>query len=89
MQRFRLMGFYVAGVVAAISLAVLGVSMKRTAADAATPLLSAAGPGAPSAANTEASQSRTPAMLSRPLSGSRKVTGVRHDHWIGKLSWGD
>jgi hypothetical protein len=60
MQRFRLLRFYVVGVVAAISLAVLGVSRKRTAADAATPPLSAAGPRAPSAANTEPSQSGSP-----------------------------
>ena len=39
MQRFRLLGFYVAGVVAVVGLAVWGVSMRRTAADAGTPVL--------------------------------------------------
>ena len=34
MQRFRLLGFYVVGVVAVVGLAVGGVSMRRTAADA-------------------------------------------------------
>jgi hypothetical protein len=37
MQRFRLLGFYVVGVVAVVGLAVWGVSMRRAAADAGTP----------------------------------------------------
>jgi hypothetical protein len=37
MQRFRLLGFYVVGVVSLIGLAVWGVSLRRTAADAGPP----------------------------------------------------
>ena len=37
MRRFRLLAFYVAGLVAVIGLAVAGVSMRRAAADAETP----------------------------------------------------
>jgi hypothetical protein len=43
MQRFRLLGFYVAGVLAVICLTVWGVSMRRTASDAGTPQVSAGG----------------------------------------------
>jgi hypothetical protein len=55
MQRFRLLGFYVVGVVAVVGLAVWGVSMRRTAADAGTPQVSEGGTVAPSTANTEPS----------------------------------
>ena len=37
MQRFRLLGFYVAGLVAVIGLTVWGVSMRRAAGGAGTP----------------------------------------------------
>ena len=52
MQRFRLLRFYVVGVVAVVAFAVWGVSMRRTAADARTPL-SSAETAASSTANTE------------------------------------
>ena len=54
MHRFRLLGFYVVGVVAVVGLAVWGVSLRRTAADAGAPQASAAGPVAPSIATTGA-----------------------------------
>jgi hypothetical protein len=53
MKRFRLLGFYVVGIVAVIGLAVWGVAITRTAADAGTP--AEAGPIAPVTANTEPS----------------------------------
>jgi len=37
MRRFRLLGFYVAGVVAIVGLAIGAVSMRRTMAEAETP----------------------------------------------------
>ncbi|HLJ97079.1 MAG TPA: hypothetical protein VKU02_28200 [Gemmataceae bacterium] len=37
MQRFRLLRFYVVGVVILVALAVWGASSRRTAADAGTP----------------------------------------------------
>jgi hypothetical protein len=43
MQRFRLLRFYVVGVVAVVVFAVWGVSMRRTAADAGTPQAPQAG----------------------------------------------
>jgi len=55
MKRFRLLGFYVVGIVAVIGLAVWGVAMKRTAAEAGTPSAPEAAPIAPATANTEPS----------------------------------
>jgi amicyanin len=49
MRRFRLVGFYVAGLVAVIGLAVGAVSMKRLAADAGTPQTQETGAEAPPA----------------------------------------
>jgi hypothetical protein len=37
MQRFRLLGFYVAGVVAMVGLAIGAVSMRRSSAETETP----------------------------------------------------
>jgi plastocyanin len=48
MQRFRLTGYYVVGIVAVVGLAVWGVSLRRTAADAGTPQASAVGTVVPS-----------------------------------------
>jgi plastocyanin len=52
MQRFRLLGFYVVGVVALVGLAVWGVSLRRTTAGAATSRESAGGEVSPSGAVT-------------------------------------
>ena len=49
MRRFRLLGFYVAGLVALIGLTVWAVSMRRLAADAGTPQAQEIGTEAPSA----------------------------------------
>ena len=48
MQRFRLLGYYVAGLVAIIGLTVWGVSMRRAATDAGTPQPRESGTEAPS-----------------------------------------
>ena len=53
MQRFRLLGFYLVGVVAVIGLEVWGVSLRRTAADA-PPSGAGALPGSPMTATTGA-----------------------------------
>jgi amicyanin len=53
MQRFRLLGFYLAGVAAVIGLAVLGVSLRRTAAGA-PPSGAGASQGSPTTATTGA-----------------------------------
>jgi amicyanin len=52
MQRFRLLGLYVAGLVALIGLTVWGVSLRRAVADAGTSQARARGTGATSAQNT-------------------------------------
>jgi plastocyanin len=54
MQRFRLLGFYVVGVVAVVGLAVWGVSLRRNATDAGPPQASAAGTVAPAIATAGA-----------------------------------
>ena len=51
MQRFRLLGFYVAGLVALIGLTVCGVSMRRAATDAGMRQARERGTEAPSARN--------------------------------------
>jgi plastocyanin len=53
MQRFRLLGFYVAGVVAVVGLAIGGVSARRSAAEP-TPSSPGTSQAAPSAATTGA-----------------------------------
>jgi amicyanin len=55
MQRFRLVGFYVAGLVALIGLTVWGVSLRRAATDAGTPPARASGTESPSARNAGSS----------------------------------
>jgi plastocyanin len=50
MQRFRLLAYYLLGIVAVVGLAVWGVSMRRTAADAGTSQASAGGMAGPSTA---------------------------------------
>jgi hypothetical protein len=77
MQRFRLLGFYVVGLVAVIGLAVLGVSMKRTAADAGTPPASEAGPESPSTADTEPSPSSRSARESSLISTTGAVSEAK------------
>jgi plastocyanin len=47
MQRFRLLGFYLVGVVVVVGLAVLGVSLRRTAAGAPPPSGAGASQGSP------------------------------------------
>jgi plastocyanin len=54
MQRFRLLGYYVVGIVAVIGLAVWGVSLRRTAADAGTSQAPAGGTAGPSTATNGA-----------------------------------
>ena len=51
MQRFRLLRFYVVGLVALIDLAVWGVSLRRAATGAGTPQARESGTEAPSARN--------------------------------------
>jgi amicyanin len=51
MQRFRLLGHYVVGIVALIGLTVWGVSLRRAATDAGTPPARQGGTEAPSARN--------------------------------------
>ena len=53
MQRFRLLGFYLAGVAAVVGLAVWGVSLRRTAAGA-PPSGAGASQGSPTTATTGA-----------------------------------
>jgi plastocyanin len=54
MQRFRLLGYYVVGIVAVVGLAVWGVSLRRTAADAGPPQASAGETVGPSTATNGA-----------------------------------
>ena len=51
MQRFRRLGYYVAGLVALIGLTVWGVSLRRAATDAGTPQARQGGTEAPPARN--------------------------------------
>jgi amicyanin len=51
MQRFRLLGFYVAGLVAMVGLTVGGLSTRRAATDAGTPQARESGPEAPPTQN--------------------------------------
>ena len=75
MNRFRLLGFYVVGIVAVIGLAVWGVAMTRTAADAGTP--AEAGPIAPATANTEPSPAAAGAWHGRQQTIEPTVPGRR------------
>src|SRR5580704_11653187 len=54
MQRFRLLGFYLVGVVAVIGLAVWGISLRRTGADAQPPSDARASQDSPTTATTRA-----------------------------------
>jgi plastocyanin len=56
MQRFRLLGFYLVGVVAVIGSAVWGVSLRRTAAVAPPPSHASALQGSPTTATTAAAK---------------------------------
>jgi amicyanin len=60
MRRFRLLGFYVAGLAALIGLAVWAVSIRRLAADAGAPQAREISPEAPSALG----QARSPVNAS-------------------------
>ena len=55
MQRFRLLGFYIVGIVAVIGLAVWGVSLRRTAAVAPPPSHAGALQGSPTTAAAKVS----------------------------------
>jgi amicyanin len=57
MQRFRLLGFYLVGVVAVIGLAVWGVSLRKTAAGA-PPSGAGASQGSPTTATTRAAAAK-------------------------------
>ena len=54
MQRFRLLGFYLVGVVAVVGLAVWGVSLRRTAASASPPSDAGASQGSSTTVTTGA-----------------------------------
>jgi hypothetical protein len=64
MKRFRLLRFYVLGVVALVALAVWGASLWRTAAEAGTPQKPEAAAVAPSTKNADLSR------LSPPVSAA-------------------
>jgi multidrug resistance efflux pump len=73
MQRFRLLGFYVVGVVAVVGLTVWGIAVRRTAADAGAPRASEVGTVVPSSANTEPSPQAAGAS---PASPTAATTGT-------------
>ena len=58
MQRFRLLGFYLVGVVAVVGLAVWGVSLRRTAAGAPPPSGAGASQGSATTATTGAAAAK-------------------------------
>jgi plastocyanin len=58
MQRFRLLGFYLVGLVAVFGLAIWGVSLRRTAAGAPPPSGAGASQGSPTTATTDAAGAR-------------------------------
>jgi amicyanin len=58
MQRFRLLGFYVVGVLAVVGLAVWGVSLRRTAADASPPSAAGVSQGSSATAATRAAAAK-------------------------------
>jgi hypothetical protein len=63
MQRFRLLGFYLVGVVAVIGLAVWGISLRRTAADAPPPFAADASQGSPTTTPTGAAEENHKEMV--------------------------
>jgi|GEM_PF-6626395 len=79
MKRFRLLGFYVVGIVAVIGLAVWGVTMRRTAADVGTPAASEAGPIPPATVNTEPSPAAAGAWHGRQQTIEPTVPGRGFD----------
>jgi hypothetical protein len=94
MQRFRLLGFYVVGVVAVIGLAVLGASMKRTPADAGTPPASDAdaepspsGPDARESSLTSATTGAASAVKASIRAGNAKCTGLTKAEAEDLLDW--
>jgi plastocyanin len=58
MQRFRLLGFYLVGVVAVVGLAVWGVSLRRTAAGAPPPSAAGVSQGSPATATAAAAAAK-------------------------------
>jgi hypothetical protein len=84
MQRFRLLGFYIIGVLAVVGLALWGVSMRRTAADAGSPSPSYGGTVAPSTASEEPSPSGgrgSQATSAVATAGTTSVVRVSIDHF--------
>jgi hypothetical protein len=73
MHRFRLLGFYVAGIVAAVGLTIGGISMRRTADDHGT---RGAGGRVGSANNRE--------YRAEELGGSPDSTEIRLDSVLGR-----
>jgi hypothetical protein len=83
MKRFRLLRFYVLGVVAVIALAVWGASLWRTAAEAGTPQEPEAAAVAPSTKNAELSRSSPPvstALLTNAVAGEAAGAIISIDH---------
>jgi plastocyanin len=82
MQRFRLLGYYVVGIVAVVCLTVWRVSMRRTTADAGTPQASA---GRHATANTGLPPSDASALQASPtnaVSGAAIVAKVSIDNFV-------
>ena len=82
MHRFRLLGFYVVGVVIVIALAIWGVSMRRSVTEAGAPQPSAGRTVAPASAHTEptpsnpsASQASSPAATTSTASVTKVSIG--------------
>ena len=70
MKRFRLLRFYVLGVVVVVALAVWGASLWRTAAEAGTPQKPEAATVAPSTKNAELSRTSPPVLPALPTNAA-------------------
>jgi hypothetical protein len=74
MQRFRLLRFYVIGVVAAVALAIGGVATRRTAADGIRQQAGQAGTLAPATAHADGDEGPSPSFLGN---GDKKSSANR------------
>ena len=85
MQRFRLLGFYVVGIVAVVGLAIWGVSMRRSAAETEAPPASANRTVAPATAHPEPTPSSPSASQASPraaTTGKASVAKVSLDNFV-------